>query len=1525
MARPRKRWVKWLRGVGIAIAVLLVLVAGALVFVLETDRGTRFAAEQGLRRYSASIPGSITFGRIEGRVGDTVCIHDLRLADAAGHDLVTIETVCLELRVSRLLRRAVEVDSLHATAAVVHLWPDANWGDLSAPKPEPPDALPGPDLGITLAGPVEVERFALVRHGRQGDERLVEYAGLRGELWAEGRKATASIDELWAFVSPAEVLVVSGAVELGWDSPELTVDDLVLVTNVGVVESVDGWMHVLDERYEASVEAVAFPPGDAPVSLAIVDAEIGGTFDTAGASVHVLAPEYGTLHVHAMAGLGDVRRANIVGALEPAHDASASGIHFVAGAELAGDHRTAHAIASAHDTVAVAILDGDDARAFVSMPGTGAEAAVRLRDDAVQSARAHVSVSSASQTLAELERLLPRPVPELPGAVSGEVEASCTHPEAWRCLVEASVRLDDDWLGTRAEIVADADAVNIAVERLAGQIRREPVRLAAPARVSVEGGAATLRDVQLFAAGGRIDASGTLAWKDAPLRSDLAVKLRSVDLATVQRFAPGVPIRGELDGSVRLVGTAARPELDASLTAADLRWEEQALGTVALDAHYADGTAHGRVTWTHERSKASIAAVVPIRVRLSGAEKVELRRRRPALLSVAVERFPLEDLDPWLHQELRGRVDVTLHAAGSLDDPTLVASITGAHLEHRERDVGNAALALAYRDGVVHANLRAAGSGADAVVAARLPIAIDLVSGRVRHDARAEHRLAALVGHVELEQLEPWLGHRRLGGIVGGEVALKSVDGEATAELLLVGREVHIDGYELGAAELRVFADSDGTEVDMQMSGPDVRLVELMARVPVQLRGPTRLPKWRSEQPFIVSAELRDVDLDTVTRIAGAPAMAGDLDGALLLAGTGTDPQLQATFQVQGLATRGKELGFVRMAATYDEGELVAEVQQRNGIQQIVGAGRVPLSVVLDPPKVAWHRDRAHTLSLHAKGIDQDVVGAFVELPSELRLRAAADFAFEGTADEPHADLRLRGSAASGNAMPSPVSVLAAIEPSHQQARIMVGGRGPTGLVVDAEANVVLRDLFAGKADLSAVVIDVDAHARDFHLTELAPLLPNLIHEPRGMLQLSASMKGPIGAPDLQGQLFMKNGEFTLVPFNQRFKDVDIVARLAGPDVEIERFTARSGEGSLSITAALHVAPGETKGDATVIARKLPVVRPGLPMMTVSTRIDVDLDATGEMTQLALVAHDGFIDVLDLKAGNAAQAIPEDDGVTYVDAKGRRQAVKGTEKARTPWIPRDLALTVRLADLVRVRGASADMDWGGQVKVVRRAGAEPTATGALSTNAGRVSLLGNDFAIDHGKITLPRHGELDPYIDLVATTDTEEALVTMRVQGRVSRPSLRLRSEPQLPESDIFALLLTGHADAAEAQEGDFSAKAASLLAAFENPALQQQLRRTVGIDRAGIGFGETVEQPIVTVGKRITRKVYVEASYHHNAPPEENEAEVRLEYRFKPPSWSVETYFGDAAAGGIGVWWRRRFGRPAKRPPKIERKQAKR
>jgi translocation and assembly module TamB len=237
-------------------------------------------------------------------------------------------------------------------------------------------------------------------------------------------------------------------------------------------------------------------------------------------------------------------------------------------------------------------------------------------------------------------------------------------------------------------------------------------------------------------------------------------------------------------------------------------------------------------------------------------------------------------------------------------------------------------------------------------------------------------------------------------------------------------------------------------------------------------------------------------------------------------------------------------------------------------------------------------------------------------------------------------------------------------------------------------------------------------------------------------------------------------------------------------------------------------------------------------------------------------------------------------------------------------------MRLELREPLLITGAAIDMSWAGGLELEIDGPDHVNVCGQLDAQRGRLRLLGNSFELRRGVVTLPEDGSLDPFLDLEAVAQLSEAEVTVTVHGRVSRPALEFSSSPALSDYQILTLLVTGSTEIGEG-EGEVAAKAASLLAAVSNPALQNHLHQTLGIDRATLGFGETIDQPIVTVGKRITRDVYVETSYHHNAPEDQNTTEVAVEYGFVP-RWSLESFFGNAAVGGFGVYWTRSFPAPA-------------
>jgi len=81
---------------------------------------------------------------------------------------------------------------------------------------------------------------------------------------------------------------------------------------------------------------------------------------------------------------------------------------------------------------------------------------------------------------------------------------------------------------------------------------------------------------------------------------------------------------------------------------------------------------------------------------------------------------------------------------------------------------------------------------------------------------------------------------------------------------------------------------------------------------------------------------------------------------------------------------------------------------------------------------------------------------------------------------------------------------------------------------------------------------------------------------------------------------------------------------------------------------------GATKGrpDFDIVLAGLPIVRPGMPLMKLSTRTSAVLDATGKRTENAVVAKRSTLDVFTASA-TAPAVLPTEEGVVYTDAATR--------------------------------------------------------------------------------------------------------------------------------------------------------------------------------------------------------------------------------------------------------------------------------
>ncbi|HWB77989.1 MAG TPA: translocation/assembly module TamB domain-containing protein, partial [Nannocystaceae bacterium] len=703
----------------------------------------------------------------------------------------------------------------------------------------------------------------------------------------------------------------------------------------------------------------------------------------------------------------------------------------------------------------------------------------------------------------------------------------------------------------------------------------------------------------------------------------------------------------------------------------------------------------------------------------------------------------------------------------------------------------------------------------------------------------------------------------------------------------------------------------------VQASGPAVRLLELELTVPLDVDFEERSFAWRRTDPHALQLALADVDLGTLGRLANVGGIAGRIDGEAELEGTAAAPKLVVDLTGRELAFAGHPLGALELGLEHRRGRVRASVRQTRGVEHVALDADLPIAIDLTDGGVAWDRQAPHRIELDAVAVDEQLIAAFVELPDDFGLELNAELHARGNVDTLTAMGQVRARLDTGEGVGTPLAAHLAVSPAQQTVDVVIGPFEDSAVTLVATTQAPLRALLgAEKSDWRKIPIVASFDAEHFPMRGLDPLLPEALDRPDGRLDAHVGVAGTLQQPNLKGRIALHDAALTVVPLRQRFEKIGLDLALDRQDIRLARFTAKSGAGRATAKGNLHLARGDTAGRLDVTLAGLPIVRPGMPLMKLSTRATAELDARGERTEIDVVARRTTLDVFTTSATAPAE-LPTTEGIVFVDARGRttrkRDETKPTPAdAREPLLPPSMRVRMKLGDPIFVRGPQANMTWRGSVEIERDAGEKIRATGSLTADRGRINFLGHDFIIDSGRVTLPERGELDPYIAVTAVTQTPEGDVNIDVHGRASKPQLRLSSDPPLPESDVFALLVTGSSEGADKGEGgEVEAKAANLLVAFENPVLQRELQDRLGIDRVGVTFGDTVDQPIVAVGKRVSRKIYLETRYHHNAPKTQNTAEIHLEYTIKAPHWSVETFFGDAAKGGVELWWRKRFGRP--------------
>lgn len=1067
-------------------------------------------------------------------------------------------------------------------------------------------------------------------------------------------------------------------------------------------------------------------------------------------------------------------------------------------------------------------------------------------------------------------------------------------------------------------LAIDLDALDL-------HLRGLQALLARPAGLELAGRRLAVDDLALLAAGGEISVDGHA---DLDGASDLRVGLERVELAPLTAVVP--QLRGQLGGSISatatLEGLARSPTLQLQFAGKRLRYRDGSLGDLTLGARLADG-----------RGRATLALRGPLAAQLGATAELplalDLSRGRFDVpsgsihLALQLDDLRLVELRPWLGKDSTplGRVDARVAVDGPAAAPTTTITMRGRGIMIGDHEApASVDLHLSQESGedmVARLDARRL-TGRVRLDVPRLPLRVDLVAGGLRWRPERRHT-ATLV----LRDFDLW---RQLGALPGndyyGRIEVEGgLDGPLTDPSLTLkvsGDGLQVRDARIGTLRADLRLDARRASADVTLRGDLIESAKLHAAVPLRIAPARGELTWLKDQPHELDLEVEHFDLERLKELGVTAKMEGIVDLRATLDGPASKPRLGASVGLRGFVWKHRPVGNAHADLSLRDGRAELALRSAVGRGTIDGRASVPVDVDLARGRFEWDERARSEVELRVDGLDRTMLAPLGRVPEEALIELSMRAEAKGNLADFRATLEAHGQTGHRLIGGAPVHITADIRPSSQALRFHLGPHkwaGEIDIKTDARADIV--GLTRGKAAVGDIPFTASMLARDLDSRFVQGFVPREYYDLNGILNARLDARGTLADPDVDGALKLRRGSITVLALQQRIREIEVDLRADGRKVVLERLSAVSGAGRLSASATAEFPRGGGLDlDSELRLRRFPLVRPGLPQMQIDTHVRTKVAVDDRGTDVRVLVDDTRVGVTGYTV-DPPMRIPENPNVRFKDqqllvpvASTDHEVTAENEerspRTKPPAPSKRFAVHIKLQEPVEIRGPSIEMAWKGAVTAVR-AGERREVTGLLTAKDGRFDLLGNSFKVESGEVTLPEDEDtVDPFIHVVARTSTPTAEVTATVKGRVSRPELRFSSEPAMSQSQILTLLLTGSADASEADEQRVLAQAAALLATFENPGLSNFLSSRLGIDRVGLSFGDDVNQPILSVGKRLSKNIYVETAFKFNAPRNRNRVEARVEYEFRP-NWTLETFFGDAAVGGVDLFWHRVFGQP--------------
>jgi translocation and assembly module TamB len=884
--------------------------------------------------------------------------------------------------------------------------------------------------------------------------------------------------------------------------------------------------------------------------------------------------------------------------------------------------------------------------------------------------------------------------------------------------------------------------------------------------------------------------------------------------------------------------------------------------------------------------------------------------------------------------------DVTVRAGGNgaaAPNIDAKASLTGGRL----RGYRNLSLALTATVAGGRARGTLEARGLSTAVAARFDVPSDM--DRLR-GGRSPLRLDVDVADVDFAKLAAAIAET-----TGKPIAVR-VQGRARLSLRLGGnaqrprltiaaaaRSLRVDEHAVGDLALEITGDG-GRPLAARITSAAPTHARVEVTMPLSLSTLVRKPPTGAavmRTPFEIRGDVDRLPLVALARIGGYPdPVGGTLSSHLELRGPAASPEGTVTFDVAG-ATSGRfpatdariELDFQRRACE----ARVRVTRKARPLLALTARLELPVTAASDPGALAAAPVRVRAvigpLAMQRLGLppttDRDPPRAF-------NGRLHADVSVDGTLRAPRAvvhvqvdDVRLDKSFVG----------YARLEASYADQKAKLDARlttqnGGTLHVAAASKLDLGYPAVTRRLDARRLPLDVRIDAQRFDLRGFSGATQEL-RTVAGLLTASATVGGTVADPKLAGRVDWSEGVVAVTGFGQ-YERIHLALRGDANGVVVDELVASSGGGKARVQGDGKRTPG--KGYEIALQANLdrfPIYKQGQPLANVSLESKLKGRVAPFDTRIALEIGDARV---QLAEADRKRLQPLEVPADIVLVEGDKPLNRAQEKklraltgvaggdGHAPDKPSAPAATLRMKvnapRRLWVSGKDANLELGLAPDFRVHVDDRTRVFGQVIVHRGRIDVFGRRFDLKPDS-TLTWSGEPDrPQVDVRAehVNEKENVTVLLTARGGLDKLTVTVSSpnRPELTESQLYTLLLTGRLQLGAGTSGSSSAssQAASMLGGLVASQLQKTLRNKLPLDVLSIDAGnDGVRGTRLEAGRYVTDKLYVGYVGRVGADPTryQNRNAVHLEYHLTS-RWEIEAEYGDVGTGTADLMWKKNY-----------------